>query len=220
MLFVNVPSAVATELAQDASAAEAGEPTDLAVVALQCADAPAAETLTSFFSSGTPPGGCAPAVGVSIAVTENEKPLSGSPFTTDTDGTLAVRVGLGSAVTVKEDPKSLPSGYEPITQEANGVPYANPVQLDSATAEAAVLFVNVPASVAAKLNQDTPAVDAGGATEPRACRHAGQDGVRSGLPRRAHVHRTGAAARRAMFDHRPAQLHRPRPGPQEIGRRP
>ena len=59
-------------------------PTDLAVVTLQCADAPEAATLTSFFSSGTPPSGCAPAVGVSIAVTENEKPLSGSPFITDT----------------------------------------------------------------------------------------------------------------------------------------
>jgi hypothetical protein len=164
VLFVNVPAAVATELAQGAPAAEAGEPTDLAIVALQCADAPEAETLTSFFSSGTPPSGCAPAVGVSVAVTENEKPLSGSPFTTDADGTLAVRVGLGSEVTVQEDPKSLPSGYEPITQEANGVPYANPVQLDSATAEAAVLFVNVPASVAARLNQGTPAIDAGGAT--------------------------------------------------------
>src|SRR5215207_6524517 len=164
VLFVNVPTAVATELAQDAPAAEAGEPTDLAIVALQCADAPASETLTSFFSTGTPPGGCAPAAGVSIAVTENEKPVSGSPFTTDADGTLAVRVSLGSEVTVKEDPKSLPAGYEPVTQEAKGVPYANPVQLDSATAEAAVLFVNVPASVAAKLKKGTPAVDAGGAT--------------------------------------------------------
>src|SRR5215207_6370474 len=164
VLFVNVPTAVATELAQDAPAAEAGEPTDLAIVALQCADAPASETLTSFFSTGTPPGGCAPAAGVSIAVTENEKPVSGSPFTTDADGTLAVRVSLGSEVTVKEDPKSLPAGYEPVTQEAKGVPYANPVQLDSATAEAAVLFVNVPASIAAKLKKGTPAVDAGGAT--------------------------------------------------------
>ena len=68
-------------------------------------------------------------------------------------------------VTVKEDPKSLPSGYEPLTQEANGVPYANPVRLDSAVAGAAVLFVNVPTSVAARLNQGTPAVDAGGATD-------------------------------------------------------
>jgi hypothetical protein len=164
VLFVNVPTAVASELGQGAPAAEAGEPTDLAIVALQCADAPEAEALTSFFSSGTPPGGCAPAEGVSIAVTENEKPLSGSPFTTDADGILAVRVGEGSAVEVKEDPKSLPAGYEPITQEANGVPYANPVQLDSATPEAAVLFVNVPASVAARLNQGSPAIDAGGAT--------------------------------------------------------
>ena len=96
VLFVNVPTAVASELAQDAPATEAGEATDLAVVALQCADAPEAEPLTSFFGSGTPPSGCTPAKGVSVAVTENEKPLSGSPFTTDADGTLAVRVGLGS----------------------------------------------------------------------------------------------------------------------------
>ncbi len=164
VLFVNVPRSAATELAQDAPAAEAGEPTDLAVVALQCADAPEAETLTSFFSSGTPPSGCAPAVGVSVAVMENEEPLSGSPFTTDADGALAVPVGLGAVVTVKEDPKSLPTGYEPLTQEANGVPYANPVKLDSATADAVVLFVNVPESVAAKLAQDTLAVGAGGAT--------------------------------------------------------
>ena len=38
-------------LAQDDSAADAGEPTDLAIVALQCAEAPAAEALTSFFST-------------------------------------------------------------------------------------------------------------------------------------------------------------------------
>ena len=164
VLFVNLPGTVTTELAQDASGADAGEATDLAVVTLQCADAPEAATLTSFFSSGTPPSGCAPAVGVSVAVTENEKPLSGSPFITDTDGSLVVRVGLGSAVTVKEDAKSLPSGYEPLTRGAKDVPYANPVQLDSAVAEAAVLFVNVPASVAARLNQDTLAVGPGGAT--------------------------------------------------------
>ena len=64
------------------------------------------------------------------------------------------RVGLGSAVEVREDPKSLPAGYEPLTQEANGVPYANPVRLDSAVADAAVLFVNVPSSVATELAQD------------------------------------------------------------------
>lgn len=163
VLFVNVPSSVATELAQDTPAGE-GEPTDLAVVALQCADAPATDALTSFFSSGTPPGGCEPAAGVDIAVTENEKPLSASPFRTDTSGTLAVQVGLGSKVTVKEDPKSLPSGYEPLTQKVNGVPYANPVELDSAVAGAAVLFVNVPNSVAARLAGGTSAVDASGAT--------------------------------------------------------
>ena len=165
VLFVNVPSTVAAELAQGTAADDAGEPTDLAVVALNCADAPATEALTSFFGSGTPPSGCEPAEGVAVAVTENEKPLSGSPFRTDTTGALAIRIGLGSEVTVKEDPKSLPSGYEPLTQEANGVPYANPVRLDSAVAGAAVLFVNVPTSVAARLNQGTPAVDAGEATD-------------------------------------------------------
>ena len=51
---------------------------------------------------------------------------------------------------MREDPKSLPAGYEPLTQEANGVPYANPVQLDSAVAGAAVLFVNVPTAVASR----------------------------------------------------------------------
>ena len=161
VLFINVPGSVATTLDQGTSAAEAGEQTDLAVVALQCAAAPATEALTSFFSGGTPPSGCAPAAGVTVDVAENEKSLSGSPFRTDTDGTVAVRVGLGSAVTVKEDPKSLPSGYEPLTQEANGVPYANPVQLDAAVTGAAVLFVNVPAPVAAMLAQGAPAVDTG-----------------------------------------------------------
>src|SRR5829696_4898745 len=156
-------SAPVVALAQEDSAA--GDPTDLAIVALHCADAPATEALTSFFTSGTAPNGCEPAAGVDIAVTENEQPLSGSPFRTDTAGTLAVRVALGSEVTVKEDPKSLPSGYEPLTQEANDVPYANPVQLDSAVAGAAVLFVNLPNSVAAKLNQGTPAVGVDGVTD-------------------------------------------------------
>jgi hypothetical protein len=165
VLFVNVPSTVTAELAQGTAADDASEPTDLAVVALNCADAPATEALTSFFGSGTPPSGCSPAPGVTVAVTENEKPLSGSPFRTDTAGTLAVRIGLGSEVTVKEDTTSLPSGFEPLTQEANGVPYANPVRFDSAVAGAAVLFVNVPTSVAARLNQGTPAVDAGEATD-------------------------------------------------------
>ena len=77
-------------------------------MALQCADARSGDADVVLQQWDT--AGCAPAEGVSIAVTENEKPLSGSPFTTDTDGTLAVRVGLGSEVTVKEDPKSLPPG--------------------------------------------------------------------------------------------------------------
>ncbi len=164
VLFVNVPHSVATELAQAAPAGAVGEPTDLAVVALQCAAAPAAETLTSFFTTGMPPSGCAPAAGVGVAIIENEQPLSGSPFTTDADGALSVPVGLGASVSVKEDPKSLPTGYEPLTHMANGVPYANPVKLDSATAGAAVLFVNVPASVAAMAASDTLAVGSGGAT--------------------------------------------------------
>ena len=138
-------SASVAALAQDDSAADAGEPTDLAIVALHCAEAPATEALTSYFASATPPTRCAPAVGVAIAVTENGAPVSGSPFTTDVAGTLAVPVGLGAAVEVREDPKSLPAGYESLTQEANGVSYANPVQIDPAVAGAAVLFVNVPA---------------------------------------------------------------------------
>lgn len=157
VLFVNVPDTVATTLAQGNLAASASEPTDLAVVALHCADAPAAETLTTYFSSGTPPSGCTAAEGVTIEVTENEKPLASSPFRTDDAGTLAVQVGLGSRVTVKENLESLPPGYEPLAREANGVPYANPVRLDSAVAGAAVLFVNVPTTVAARLNQGAPA---------------------------------------------------------------
>ena len=47
-------------LAQDDSATDAGEPTDLAVVALNCAEAPNTEALTSFFTDGTPPNECAP----------------------------------------------------------------------------------------------------------------------------------------------------------------
>lgn len=162
VLFVNVPHAVATGLAQEVPADGVGEPTDLAVVALQCADAPAAETLTSFFSTGTPPSGCTPAVGVGITVMENEQPHSGSPFTTGADGALSVPVRLGAVVSVEQDPKTLPSGYEPLTQAAKGVPYANPVKLDSATADAAVLFVNVPASVASRLTGDTLAMGGGG----------------------------------------------------------
>ena len=148
VLFVNVPSA-ATELAQAGPASDVGEAADLAVVALQCAAAPGAETLTAFFRGGTPPGGCAPSVGVRVSVTENGQPLADSPFTTDADGALSVPVGLGAVVSVTEDPRSLPTGYAPLTHAANGVPYANPVQLDAATADTAVLFVNVPKSLAA-----------------------------------------------------------------------
>jgi hypothetical protein len=155
-LSIRLPASLAETLAQAAPTAAAGQPIDLPVVALYCAAAPAAEALTTFLASGTAPTGCAPAVGARIAVTENGSPLAGSPFTTDTSGTLGVRVGSGSAVTLQEDPKSLPSGYEPLTQEANGVPYANPVQLDSAVAGTAALFVNVPSSVVATLAQGTP----------------------------------------------------------------
>ncbi|HEU5431009.1 MAG TPA: hypothetical protein VFU81_05065, partial [Thermomicrobiales bacterium] len=153
-------SFVVAVAAQSAPAAQAGAPTDLALVALYCAEPPAADTLTSFFTNGTPPKGCASAVGVRFDVTENGSALAGSPFQTDTTGAVGVQVGLGSAVTVREDPKSLPSGYEPLTQNANGVPYANPVQLDSAAAGTAALFINVPSSVAAKLAQPAATVPA------------------------------------------------------------
>src|ERR687894_2580144 len=143
--------AASAALAQDDSAADTGEPTDLAIVALHCAEAPVAEALTSFFADATLPARCAPAVGATLTVTENGDPVSGSPFTTDVDGTAAVPVSLGSAIEIKEDPKSLPAGYAPLTQEANGVPYANPVRLDPAVVRATVLFVKVPSSVVAEL---------------------------------------------------------------------
>jgi hypothetical protein len=155
---------VTSALAQGDSAAEAGEPTDLAIAALHCAEAPATEALTSFLTTGAAPSACSPAVGVTISVSENGAPVPGSPFTTDVAGIVVLPVSLGSAVEVGEDPQSLPSGYEPLTQEANGVPYANPVQIESATADAVVLFVNVPESVTARLANDTLAVGAGGAT--------------------------------------------------------
>ena len=98
-------SASVVALAQDDSAADAGEPTDLAIVALHCAEAPATEALTSFFTNGTRPTRCAPAVGVAIAVTENGDPVPGSPFTTDVAGTLTLPVGLGSAVEVERRPE-------------------------------------------------------------------------------------------------------------------
>ena len=103
------------------------------------------------------------------------------PVQTDTAGTLGVRVGLGSSVTLREDPSSLPFGYEPLTQEANGVPYANPVQLDSAAAGTAALFVNVLASDAT-LDQAAPAVDASQPTDLAVAGTPEQDGMRSGLP--------------------------------------
>jgi hypothetical protein len=148
---------VASALAQGATEPETGEPTDLAVVALHCAEAPTADALASYFDTGVSPAGCAPAVGAAIDVMEDETALPGSPFQTDVAGSLFVPIGLGSAVEVREDPESLPAGYEPLKGEANGVPYANPVQLDAAVAGAAVLFVNVPSSVAAELAQEAAA---------------------------------------------------------------
>ena len=76
-------SASVAALAQDDSAADTGERTDLAIVALHCAEAPVAEALTSFLADATLPARCAPAVGVTLTVTENGDPVSGSPFTTD-----------------------------------------------------------------------------------------------------------------------------------------
>lgn len=143
-LFVPI-SALAQEAAEPAS----GDPTDLAIVALHCAEAPAADALTSYFATGAPPEACAPAVGVAIIVSEDDAALPDSPFRTDVAGSLLVPVALGSQVEVAEDPESLPDGYEPLIGEANGVPYANPVRLDAAVAGAAVLFVNVPGPVAA-----------------------------------------------------------------------
>jgi hypothetical protein len=163
-LFVNVPTSIAATLAQGTPVATTSEPTDLAVAALYCASAPAADALTTFFANGTPPAKCLPAVGVRVAVSENGTSLVGSPFTTDKTGSLGVKVGLGSAVELREDPKSLPPDYAPLTQEANGVPYANPVRLDAAVAGAAALFVNVPTSVAAALAQAAPAAETGAPT--------------------------------------------------------
>jgi hypothetical protein len=163
-LFVNVPTSVAATLAQGTPVATTGQPIDLAVATLYCTAAPAADALTTFFASGTPPAKCSPAAGVHVAVTENGTPLAGSPFTTDTAGSLGVRVGLGSAVEVREDLKSLPPDYAPLTQEANGVPYANPVRLDAAKAGAAALFVNVPTAVAAALMRTTPVAETSAST--------------------------------------------------------
>src|SRR5215213_8479175 len=100
-LPTQLPTPFTAALAQGDPAADAGEPTDLAIVALHCAEAPATEALTSFLSSATPPTGCAPAVGVAVAVTENGDPVPGSPFTTDVAGTLTVAVSLGSAIEVR-----------------------------------------------------------------------------------------------------------------------
>src|SRR5687767_2033358 len=74
---------VTSALAQGDSAADAGEPADLAIAALHCAEAPATEALTSFLTTGAAPSACSPAVGVTISVSENGAPVPGSPFTTD-----------------------------------------------------------------------------------------------------------------------------------------
>src|SRR5215204_2932267 len=91
-------SVSAVALSQDDSAADADEPTDLAVVALNCAEAPNTEALTSFFTDGTTPNECAPAVGVTVSVTEDGDPVPGSPFTTDDSGTVTLPISLGSAI--------------------------------------------------------------------------------------------------------------------------
>ncbi len=153
-------------LAQEAAEPEPGSPTDLAIIALHCAEAPAADALTSYFATGAPPDACAPAVGVAITVSEGDAALPDSPFRTDVAGSLLVPVGLGSQVEVAEDPESLPDGYEPVIGEANGVPYANPVRLDAAVAGAAVLFVNVPAPVAALAQEAGETTDLEDAASP------------------------------------------------------
>src|SRR5204863_4478244 len=71
---------------QSTSVPNSGQPTDLAILAMYCAEAPAADALTSFFTSGATPKGCAPAVGVAIAVEENGTLLPGSPFATAVTG--------------------------------------------------------------------------------------------------------------------------------------
>jgi ribose 1,5-bisphosphokinase PhnN len=153
VLFVNVPASVA--MAQGTPVAEAGGVAELAVAALHCAETPAAEALGSYFATGQPPIGCAPAVGVAIDIEEEGDALPGSPFATDTAGGLRVPVGAGSSIVVTEDPESLPAGYVPLSREANGVPYANPVRIDAVAAGAAVIFVNVPAALA----QATPVAE-------------------------------------------------------------
>ena len=104
------------------------------------------------------------AVGVTVAVTENGDPVPGSPFTTDTP----VRSRSPSAWAPRRGerrPEVAAGWIRAPSQEANGVPYANPVRLDSAVAGAAVLFVNVPTAVATELAQDAPAAEAGEPTD-------------------------------------------------------
>src|SRR5215213_6842370 len=61
-LPTRLPTPFTAALAQGDPAADAGKLTDLAIVALHCAEAPATEALTSFFASASPPARCAPAV--------------------------------------------------------------------------------------------------------------------------------------------------------------
>jgi predicted ester cyclase len=85
---------------------------------------------------------------VAIAVEENGNPVPGSPFTTDAEGRVAISVALDSLVVVTEDSETVPRGYVPLTEEASGVAYANPVQLDPVTEgyQWGLIFVNVPST--------------------------------------------------------------------------
>jgi hypothetical protein len=193
-------------LAQEAAEPESGAPTDLAIIALHCAEAPAADALTTYFATGAPPEACAPAVGVAIGVMENDAALPGSPFRTDVTGSVVVPVGLGSQVEVVEDAESLPDGYESLVGEANGVPYANPVHLESAVAGAAVLFVNVPPSVAALAQEAGETVAAEDAASPEVdavserngcdldASSAGEAAVLAPLPRALDLNGTGSGS--------------------------
>jgi steroid delta-isomerase-like uncharacterized protein len=121
---------------------------DLPVTALICAEAPSSEGLGQFYTSGALPTGCDPAPGVGIIVEENGDLVPGGPFTTDADGRVLVHLASGSVATVTEDSGTVPREYEPLTQEVNGVAYANPVRLDPVTEgyQWGLIFVNVPST--------------------------------------------------------------------------
>ena len=121
--------ALVVALAQDDSATDAGEPTDLAVVALNCAEAPNTEALTSFFTDGTPPNECAPPRSDRLRHGE----WGSGPRQPVHDRRL--RYGHAPRQPGLRDrgerrPEVAAGWIRALTQEANGVPYANPVQLD------------------------------------------------------------------------------------------